>query len=133
VLGTRHWTDRAVWAAARDYYAYLHDYEKTELEYLSFLTYADQVLLQQIPAKHKIIHLWSFGLPSRHDSELGWADGNIKYHYDFTRGIEIRPPLMKWALEHVSLSEFPNRPQFNHIADLEANRDIADQIVSAIN
>lgn len=113
----------AVWKAAEEYYNYLLDIELTELQYVSFLRYVDDVFLPTIADKTKIIHLFSFGI--RKESEF-------TPYYTFKTGMQINPPLIN--LSQAEFSHDPgsdNRP--NHLEGTYKNQLLFEIIKEAID
>jgi hypothetical protein len=54
-------------SAAKKYFEYLHDSEKSQIEYLAALQYFDNNILNHI--KNQVIHLWSF------EQKYVWKNG----------------------------------------------------------
>jgi hypothetical protein len=100
------------WKAAEQYYKYLHDPAKAQLENLAVLYYFDKIILPQY--KSKFIHMWSFNPV-----------------YDWTSGTEIKTPLYSIIADKDEGFKFDLTP--NHIAGDDKNNIIADWLISAID
>jgi len=118
--------------AARMYYNHLYDRELIELEYVALMQYIDLNILSKFPKSTKIIHLWSFGKFEAWDDE-SFKPANLKYHYRWTTGVEIRPPLVCVSLLDTDLSKLHGDRRPNHIAGEVKNSLVFDTIKLAID
>ena len=118
--------------AARMYYKHIYDRELIELEYVALMQYIDLNILSKFPKTTKIIHLWSFGKFEAWDDE-SFKPENLKYHYRWTTGVEIRPALVCVSLLDANLSKLHSDRRPNHIAGEVKNSLVFDNIKSAID
>lgn len=81
-----------LWEAAKQFYLYLYDQEKEELEHRAILEYIDNNVLSTFSSSTKIIHFWAFGNPKSWDFD-GFYPNSISYNYNWKHGVEIRPAL----------------------------------------
>jgi hypothetical protein len=81
-----------LWEAAKQFYLYLYDQEKEEIEHRAILEYIDNNVLSTFPSSIKIIHFWAFGNPKSWDFD-GFHPNSISYNYKWKHGVEIRPAL----------------------------------------
>lgn len=97
-------SDDPIWQAATQYYSYLHDDQKVEIEFTSFYFWLDHWLAETYPDK-KFIHMWGFPkLEYSGDAFQYWKKPeNIKYYHRFKNSVEIRPALINLSL----LDEWP--------------------------
>lgn len=98
-------------AAAKEYFKHIHDFEKTQIEYLAALQYFDINVLTNI--KSKIIHLWSF------ESAYQWKNGS-----------SINIPLMEFV---TGRNEGFDTWAANHIASEENNDKLFQMIKKEID
>jgi hypothetical protein len=103
--GVDNWFSKEIWDAAQQYFLHLRDQEKEELEYIAAIRYIDQTVLSVLSKKCKIINLWSFATPSTWDRD-GFKPENISYPYEFTHGVELRPPLISLSCSGETGSTF---------------------------
>jgi len=120
--------------AAKQYYLNLQDGTLDVLRYKAMLLYIDIVVLSKLLPDTKIVHLWSFGNP--HDSEYRYSTSflpeNLRYHYTWSTGIEVRPALVTIAIEgHGNTDELNNRP--NHLITQEKNNRVFELVKNAID
>jgi hypothetical protein len=120
--------DKDVWDAAKQFYLYLYDSEKEDIEYVAFLQYLDNNVFNKWPENKKIIHLWSFG---EWDFIKQYNVNDITYVHRWVNGVEIRPPLMSLSAKLPTYPILDDRP--NHISGQENNKLISDAIISGID
>lgn len=112
-----------VWNAAEEYYKHLMDFEVTELQYISFLRYMDQIYLPTIADKTKIIHLFSYGTR---------VETRSTPYYTFKTGMQINPPLLNLSQAGVNyLVDEDLRP--NHLEGTYKNQLLFETIRDAID
>lgn len=121
----------AVWEAAKQYYQYLYDQEKEDLEYISAIHYLDKEILTKIEGKTKIVHLWAFG------KMLGWGNEYVKpckinYEYRWTTGVEIRPSLLSLSLVGADINILQTDRRANHLEGTAKNTLVYDWLKEAI-
>lgn len=112
--------DAKVWHAARQYYAELYDYEKTEYEAAAFYYWVDNWLASF--TKIKFIHLWGFakntpGIRNYWDMYLEENTDKLEYHHHFKNGAEIRPALMSFSRREgwSALNDLKGETRLNHL------------------
>ena len=119
--------------AARMYYNHLYDRELIEIEYVALMQYVDLNILSKFPKSTKIIHLWSFGKFEAWDEE-SFKQENLNYHYRWTTGVEIRPPLVCITLLDEDLSKLHRSHRLpNHLDGETKNSLVFDTIKLAID
>ena len=123
---------RQVWQAAEMFYDHLYDQEKEYLEYVSALRYIDQVVLPQLPATTKIIHLWTAGNTAEWSRE-GARPVAITYPHSWTTGMEIRPSLLSVSLYDNDISVLKSDHRCNHLDGQFKNDLVFNWIVKAID
>lgn len=121
-----------VWSAAKQYYEYLYDQEKEDLEYLAMIQYLDREVLTKIKDQTKIIHLWAFG------KMMGWGNefilpSKIDYIHRWSNGVEIRPSLLSLSLVDSDISVLQTDRRANHIDGIEKNLILFDWIKYGID
>jgi len=121
-----------VWKSARDYYTYLNDGEFTELQYLALLEHVDYSVLPKLPAKTKIVHLWSFGKPKEWNT-AGFKSNNLEYFYTWKNGVEVRPALMSVSMMDNPSDDIINDTGPNHLSNKLKNELVFNYIKSAID
>lgn len=120
-----------IWKAAKDYYLYLQDTEKDELDYISFLQYFDLNILSKLNSK--IVHLWSFGNTGVKPNKDTFHPTKEKYFYKWTNGVEIRPSMSSIALVNSSIKDVYDHYWPNHLRGDMKNRIVFEYIISAID
>ena len=98
------------------------------------LLYIDTVVLPKLLPDTKIVHLWSFGDPpdSEYRDPASFLPENLRYHYTWRTGVEVRPALMAIAIEgHRSTDELNGLP--NHLITQEKNNRVFELIKTAID
>jgi hypothetical protein len=121
-----------VWESARDYFTYLNDWEFTELQYLALLEHVDNNVLPKLPAKTKIVHLWSFGMPKEWNT-AEFKSNNLEYFYTWKNGVEVRPALMSVSMMDNPLDDIINDKGPNHLSNKLKNELVFNYIKSAID
>ena len=122
-----------VWNAAKEYYTHLQDWEKEKIEYIAILRYIDQVVLAQLPATTKIIHLWATGNTPKGWSKEGVHPANIEYLHTWNTGTEIRPSLVTLSLYDADISTLDSDHRANHLDGEFKNNLVAEWIKEAVN
>ena len=120
--------------AAKQYYLNLDDGMLDVLRYKAMLLYIDTVVLPKLLPATKIVHLWSFGDPPdcKYRDPVSFLPENLRYHYTWSTGIEVRPALMAIAVEgHRSTEELNDRP--NHLITQEKNNRVFELVKNAID
>ena len=126
-------TERSkVWDSARDYFTYLNDQEFLELQYVALLEHVDNNVLPKLPAKTKIVHLWSFGKPKEWNT-VGFNANNLEYYYTWKNGVEVRPSLMSVCMMGNPLDDIFNDTAPNHLSNKLKNELVFNYIKSAID
>jgi len=118
--------------AAREYYKHIYDADLIELEYIALMQYIDLNILSNFPKTTKIIHLWSFGKCKAWNDE-SFKPENVNYHYRWTNGVEIRPPLVCISLLDSDLSKMHRDRRPNHLDGEFKNSLVFDNIKLAID
>jgi len=126
---------KELWEAAKQFYMYLYDREKEEIEHRAILEYIDNNVLTKLPQATKIIHFWSFGTPNTWDFD-GFHPSNISYSYKWKHGVEIQPALISLSIAGDKSSTFhypkmDDRP--NHLDGDEKNNIVCNWIKTAID
>lgn len=105
---------RKIWNAGEEFYEHLYDREKEQLEHLSCLRYIDDVVLPQLPATTRIVHLWTAG-----DTEDWTTDGirpsRSTYPYEWKHGSEVRPSLLSLSIYDNDISVLKHDKRPNHL------------------
>lgn len=117
---------KPVLEAAKTYYEYLHDSNKTDMEHKCLYHWIDTVLVPQYP-NTKFIHMWGFPKKS---CDFG-SSTEMSYLHDFTTAVELRP-----ALIHLSyLDEWPSdlgkETRVHHLTP-KMHKILADNLITAI-
>ena len=89
-----------IWDAARKYYYYLYDWEKSEYEAMAFYQWFDQFSTNY--PNTKFIHMWSFAKDTTFDESWEKYKGNpdnLEYPHRWKNGAEIRPALMHFSTQ----------------------------------
>lgn len=121
--------------AAKDYYIHIWDGDYSLLEYTAIIKHFDRDILPQVAHATEIIHLWSFGEPKQLEpaqAERAFRKGDVYYPHDFATGKEIRPPMMKIALQDTTWQELVATKWANHFNSMEKNQLVADLIVASL-
>jgi len=118
--------------AAKQYYVHLHDQQKAEQEQLAALYYFDNVVLNPIRDKTKIIHLWSFGNILDWEQENPYYPSNVTYPYRWQTGQEIHPSLNCFTMIGCDNADTADWAP-NHFGSKENNTILADIIINAID
>lgn len=124
-------TSREVWEAAKQYYQYLYDPEKEEMEYLAMLHYIDNNIISLLPKSTKVIHTWTSASPLSWETQ-DFHPEKISYPYTWKHGVEIRPPLLCLSLvgNNINILQKDKRP--NHLEGNLKNSMLVDWISYAI-
>jgi len=123
---------KEVYEAAKEYYLHLHDNEKADIEHVALLQYIDNNVLNRLPSKTKIVHLWAFG-SNNFESPLGWHPDNITYPHTWKHGATILPGMMSLSVSNHPWPKYPvldNRP--NHLEGDTKNEMVFQWIKYAI-
>lgn len=118
--------------AAKDFYEYLYDQEKEEIEHVAFLRYVDQVVLPKLPSTTKIVHLWTAGKISDWTIE-GIRPANTTYTHTWSCGSEIRPSLLSISLYDTNIEILNTDKRANHLDGQFKNDLVFNWIKSAID
>lgn len=121
-----------VWSAAKQFYEYLYDQEKEDIEYLAVLQYLDREILSAIKDRTKIVHLWAFG------KMMGWGNefvvpSKISYIHRFSTGVEIRPSLLSLSLMDSDIGVLQTDRRANHLDGIEKNQMLFQWIKEAVD
>jgi hypothetical protein len=138
-------TNDPIWVASRHYFDQLYNLEKINYEMISFFYWFDNWLLQNIPPKTKIIHMWGFpfetdNLDINGNEITDWykfhkeSPNKIKYNVNFKSGVEIRPPLLYFSLNDgwPKNNNLFKEDRFQHLTD-KMHKTVADLIIKAID
>ena len=117
--------------AAKEYFIYLHNYEKSQKEAVSAFYHYDREVLTALQHKTKIIHLWSFGSTINWEQEESWYPNNINYAYRWQTGMEIRPSLKCFSA--IGKNTKNDDMAANHLGSSLNNRLVADMIIESID
>jgi hypothetical protein len=114
---------KEIWEAGKQFYMYLFDQEKEDLEHLAILQYIDNNILTKLPKTTKVIHFWSFAQPRTWGFD-GFHPDNISYTHDWKHGVEVRPALISLSIAGDERNTFhypklDDRP--NHLDGEEKN------------
>lgn len=132
VLEKKGKLDKEISIAAEKYYQYFYDEGKSALEYKSALYYFDREILSKISKETKILHFWSFGNQPIKESYID--SDRFEYLHDWSNGMELRPPLIKFGLLDFDWKTYCQQSEFcsNHIFGNERNALVFEFIKYAI-
>jgi len=124
--------DKNIYEAAKQFYMYLYDQEKEDIEHIAQLQYIDNNVLNTLPATTKIIHLWAFGA-NNFQKENGWHPDNISYPHEWKHGVTIKPCLMSLSVSDHGWPKYPvtdYRP--NHLEGVKKNEMVCQWVKDAV-
>lgn len=117
--------------AGKEYFTHLYDHEKAKQESVASFYYYDREVLAPIQHKTKIIHLWSFGLPTVWEQDNPYYPDNINYLHRWQTGTEVRPSLKCFSL--IGRATLDDGMAANHLGSTLNNKLIADIVIEAID
>jgi len=126
-----HILNRKELNAGREYFNHLYDHEKSLKESVSAFYHYDREVLAPIQHKTKIIHLWSYGVPTVWDQEDPYYPSNIDYIYRWQTGTEVRPSLK--CFSPIGRNTLNDDMSANHLGSTLNNTLVADSIIEAID
>jgi hypothetical protein len=118
-----------IWKVAVDYFRHFQDYEASAIQQKALLQYIDTYKIKQIPQNTKIIHMWSFG----GNWVTGMTPEKITYNHQWSRGVEIRPPLIFLSLKNSEHIPNNNDTRPNHLEGNYKNTLVFNWIKTAID
>ena len=127
-----------IWNAAKEFYHHLYNNNLSIVQYVAGLRYIDDVVISSFPTHVKVVHLWSFGVPSE-NNKVGFQPDNIRYLHTWKNGIEIRPSMMSIALDGHTFDEVSSTTGNNesdppnHLVTHEKNIQVFQLIRDAID